>query len=251
MSLFSKLFTRKITYIEWMGRDLVYSDILHVFGAIRVMPDEGDSFDIYRHSVIDLNTYQVINGLQQQGTEFSVNSEFAKRCIAHMSTKLNRQLKHVEAIETKEGYGGDEYDENDEVEYDQPEEDIEEVEYSESESESDSFEENCEMAVVDRDSIESDTGEAKKLPKTGLIFTKNTTGENERFILCLRKSGRDVAEHQMSGMGDYFRHVIYLKPTNRIVITYRKEGFFGMSGGMAFCVLDATTGDLLHNDFIK
>lgn len=234
MSFFSKLFTRNITFIEWMGRDANYQDILHVFGAIRVMPDEGDSFDIYRHSVIDLNTYAVTNGLQQQGTEFSINSEFAKRCIDHMSLQMNRQLKPLikgEREETEEEWLND----TGEV----------------FETESDSFEENCEMAVVDRDSKESDTGEAKKLPKTGLIFTKNKSGENERFILCFRKSGRDVAEHQMNGMGDYFRHVIYLKQTNRIVVTYRKEGFFGMSGGMAFCVLDATTGALLHNELIK
>lgn len=233
MSFFSKFFTRRITFIEWMGRDAQYAEILHVFGAIRVMPDEGDSFDIYRHSVIDLNTYEVINGLQQQGIEFSIKSEFAKRCIEQMSAQMNRQLKpaiHVEREETEEEWLND----TGEV----------------FETESDSFGENCEMAVVDRDSEESDTGEAKKLPKTGLIFTKNKIGDKERFILCLRRSGRDVAEHQMSGMADYFRYVIHLKQTNRIVGTYRMENWLG-AGGMAFYVLDANTGELLHNDFIK
>lgn len=233
MSFFSKLFTRNITFIEWMGRDASYQDILHVFGAIRVMPDEGDSFDIYRHSVIDLNSYTVINGLQQRGTEFSVQSEFAKRCLEDMSAKMNRQLKlamKVEREETEEEWLND----TGEV----------------FETESDSFEEKCEMAVVDGDIHESDTGEAKKLPKNALIFTKNKTFEKERFLLCLRKSGHNFAEHQMSGLPDYFRYIFHLKQSGRIVGTYRKENSMG-TGGMAFFVMDANTGELLHNDMLK
>jgi hypothetical protein len=54
----------------------------------------------------------------------------------------------------------------------------------------------------------------------------------------------------MSGMGDYFRFILHLKQTNRILGTYRKENWMS-SGGMAFFVLDANTGEMLHNDFIK
>lgn len=232
MSFFSKLFTRNITFIEWMGRDATYQDILHVFGAIRVMPDEGDSFDIYRHSVIDLNTYEVTNGLQQRGTEFSIKSEFAKRCVVQMSTQMNRQLNPALKVEAEDD---EEWTDEDTANY-IPEEI--------------SLEENCELAIVDRDANDSDTGESKKLPNTALIYTKNSVGDRERFTLRLRKSGRDREAHQMYGMGDYFRYVLHLKQTGRIIGTYRKESRAG-TGGMAFFVLDGTTGMLLHNDMIK
>jgi len=246
MSFFSDLFTRKITFIEWMGRDATYQDILHVFGAIRVMPDEGDSFDIYRHSVIDLNSYSVINGLQQRGTEFSIKSEFAKRCIQQMSQQMNRQLKPLlkaENIEQEEEVEVEDQNEN-------PEDLLRIFDIQTKTVEEDPFEDNCEIAVVDRDSHESDTSEAKKLPGTAIIFTKNKVGDRERFLLRLRRSGRDCSDHQMSGMPDYFRYVLHLKQSNRIVATYRKEGAFG-TGGMAFFVLDANSGELLHNDYIK
>lgn len=93
MSLFKRLFTRKITYVEEFIRDARYPDQLHLFGAIRVMPDEGDSFDIWRHCLIDANTFQVTNGLQQRGNDFSIKSAFAKRALDEMSKQTGRQLQ--------------------------------------------------------------------------------------------------------------------------------------------------------------
>lgn len=228
MSFFSKLFTRSITYIEALTRDAQYQDILHVFGAVRVMPDEGDSYDIYRHSIIDLNSYEVTNGLQQRGNEFSLKSAFAKRCIEHMSQVLNRKLVPV-------------------VKKEEDDSDEEEIEVAE---EFENLEDNCELPVTDVDSSDTDTGEAKKLPRTGLVFMKNSIGNRERFLVQLYKSGIAMEQHQMSGVADYFRFVLYLKSTNRIVVTYRKESWIG-TGGMAFFVLDASTGSLLHNAEIK
>lgn len=234
MSFFSKLFTRNITFIEHFCRDAQYDDILHVFGAIRVMPDEGDSFDIWRHSVIDLNNYSVTNGLQQRGTEFSIKSAFAQRCIEHMSEKLNRKLKPAEK----------------KVDSDEDDEKYMDDDYVEPEPEFAQLEDNCELPVTELDQNDSDTSEPKKLPKMGLVFTKNNIGDRDRFTVQLYKSGRGLDVHQMSGMSDYFRHVLWRRRTNRIIVTYRKTNWVG-TGGMAFFVLDATTGMLLHNDMIK
>jgi hypothetical protein len=234
MSFFGKLFTRSITYLDTFCRDENYEDLLHVFGAIRVMPDEGDSFDIWRHAVIDLNTYNVTNGLQQKGNEFSIRSPFAQRCIEHMSQQLNRKLKP--AVKKPADDSDDEswMDDN----------------YVAPESPDQDLEENCELPVTDCDAGDSDTALPKKLPKTGLVFTKNNTETRDRFTVQLYRSGRGLDIHQMNGVGDYFRHVLWLKRTNRVVVTYRKESRMS-SGGMAFFVLDATTGLVLHNDMIK
>lgn len=234
MSFFSKLFTRSITYIEWFSRDEQYDDILHVFGAIRVMPDEGDSFDIWRHAVIDMNNYTVINGLQQTGNDFSIKSPFAQRCIEHMSAQLNRKLKPAAAKEDS--------DDDDERHMDD--------DYIEPEPEFADLETNCEIPITEFDKNDSDTSEPKKLPRFGLVFNNTKFGDQERFTVQLYRSGIGMEAHPMKGMSDYFRYVLWLRKTNRIVVTYRKENWVG-SGGMGFFVLNATTGELIHNDLIK
>ncbi len=234
MSFFGKLFTRNITFVQVLTRDENYDDILHVFGSVRVMPDEGDSFDIWRHSVIDLNSYQITNGLQQRGNEFSMKSAFAKRCIEQMSAQLNRNLKPSVKEESSDDDDEEFADDN----------------YSEPEPEFANLDDNCELPVTDIDQNDSDTAEPKKLPRTGLVYTKNNIGDRERFKLQLHRSGRGMDVHQMNGMADYFRHILWLRKSNRIVGTYRKENWIG-GGGMAFFVLDANTGGLLHNDMIK
>ena len=230
MSFFSRLFTRNITFIEAIKRDASCNDILHVFGAIRVMPDEGDSFDIYRYCVIDLNTYMVTNGIQQQGTSFSIKSAFAQRAIDAMSLQLNRQLALAEPKAPLEDEDGEE---------------MEPI------AEFPDLAEHCEFPVVDLESGESDTDVPKKLPRNCLKFTKHTlTERGERFSVQLIRSGAGMEVHPMSGLHDYFRHVIRLKDTGRLLCTYRKENWIG-SGGMAFYVIDSSTGALLHDGMLK
>ncbi|HTF02435.1 MAG TPA: hypothetical protein VK826_00355 [Bacteroidia bacterium] len=233
MSFFSRLFTRKITYVDTFCRDKSYSDILHVFGAIRIMPDEGDSFDIWRHAVIDVNTFEVINGLQQRGNEFSVKSPFAERCLKHMSEKMNRQLE-LDLKEKKEEDDEAAWSDDYVPEPDGPD-----------------FEDGCEIMITDRDSSDSDTAEPKKLPKNGLVFTKNNIGDRERFTVELYKGGRSVVSHQMQGLPDYFRKALLLRAPSRLYVTYRKEGYWGMSGGMALFVLDMNTGEMIHDGYIR
>lgn len=229
MSFFGKLFTRSITYLDHVGRDENYPDIIHVFGAIRIMPDEGESFDIYRYCIIDLNTYEVTNGLQQRGNSFSIKSPFAKRAIDEMSAKLNKKL----ALKADK-----------EVRYDEEGDEIEET------SEYRDLEQNCEFPVAEGRSDDSDTDEPKKLPRTCLLYTKNNIGDRERFTVQLVKGNVAMQAHQMNGMHDYFRHI--LKPRERgcLLGTYRKENWMS-SGGMAFYVIDMHTGDLLHNGMLK
>lgn len=228
MSFFGKLFTRNLTFLEHVGRDQNYPEIVHVFGAIRVMPDEGESFDIYRYCIIDLNTYEVTNGLQQRGNSFSIKSAFAKRAVDEMSARLNRRL----ALKEKE------------VRYDEEGDEIEEK------ADFPDLEENCEFPVAEGRSDDSDTDEPKKLPRTALYFQKNNIESHERFKLQLIKGNVGMQEHQMHGMHDYFRYLLRFKDSGKLLGTYRKENWMG-SGGMAFYVIDLHTGDLLHNGMLK
>lgn len=226
MSIFGKFFTRNITYLESVTRDSNYADLLHVFGAIRIQPEDGDSFDIYRHCVIHLDTYEVTNGIEQRGNEFDIESPYAKRALESMSLKLNRKLTLARRIPA-----------------DQEEDEDARGEFADLES-------NCEFPVEERKSTDSDTALPKAAPADCIVFTESNTGDKNRFLVELIRNGQRRNAHRFNGMHDYFRHVIYLRSVNRLLCTYRMENWIG-SGGMAFFVLDATSGDLLVNKLLK
>ncbi|TND10536.1 MAG: hypothetical protein FD123_178 [Bacteroidetes bacterium] len=209
MSFFSTFFTRKITYLDSLYKDKRNTDLLHVFGAIRVMPDEGDSFDIWRHAVINTQTYAVTNGIQQRGNDFEIESPFAQRAVNEMSTKLNRMLD-VDPAKIEKQY---------------------ELHFT--------------------DTNESDTVRKKKLPPERLHFVKDTSFENERYRMTLYKNDQPFETHRVYGDPEYFNHAVLLDEGKRLLYTYRKTGYWGMSGGMAFLALDLASGKILHDAYIK
>lgn len=229
MSFFSKLFTRKVTYIDTLCRDKCQKDVLHVFGARRVMPEDGDSYDIWRHCVIDLNTFYVTNGLEQTGNEFSTKSPYAKRAVEHMSSLLGKQLALLEKKE-------------------EDDEDVYADDYVPS-SDGPNLEDHCEVEIRDRTLRDSDTAEPRKSIKNGLVFTEMNIGERERFSLAVIKSGVELSSFVISGDADYFRHVLHIKESNRLLVTFRKTGML-TSGGMGFLVLDYGTGEKLHEGYL-
>lgn len=231
MSFFSKLFTRKLTFVDTVCRDAFHKDILHVFGAIRVMPEDGDSFDIWRHCVIDLNSFAVINGLQQTGNDFSIKSPYAQRALEHMAALMGRQLAF--AAKKEESDDEDMYDDD----YVAP-------------PEGPDLEENCEVEITDLKRYDSDTAEPQKRIRNGLVFTEMNFGERERFSLEVVKSGATMASHLLNGDPDYFRHVLYLRERNQLLITYRKTGWMG-AGGMAFIVLNYGTGEKAFDGYLR
>ena len=193
------------------------------------MPEYGDSYDIWRHCVIDLNTYAVIKGLEQLGNDFSVNSPYAKRAVEQMSSRLGKRLSVVEKKEEEdEDVYADDYVPTDDGPY---------------------LEDNCEVEIQDRKLMDSDTVEAPKQIRNGLIFTEMNFGERERFSLQVIKSGVELGSHLISGDADYFRHVLLLRESNRLLVTFRKTGMLS-SGGMAFLVLNYGTGEKLHEAYL-
>lgn len=254
MSFFSKLFTRKLTYVDTVCLDASYKDIVHVFGAIRVMPEDGDSFDIWRHAVIDLNTYEVTNGLQQTGNEFSVKSPFAIRAIEHMSQLMGRRL----ALGKKKEEVEEEYEEELEEEYDTEDSEISEEDLQgmfdssndDSYSEGPDLEDNCEVEIRDQSTNDTDTADPPKKLKNGLIFTENNIGDRERFLLQVIKSGVALGEIQLKGDPDYFRHVLLLQERNLLLVTYRRTAFSTI-GGMGFVVVNYGTGEKVFDGYLK
>lgn len=92
MSFLSRFFARKLTYTPYFGADKNYPELIHVFGADRRMPEDGESYDIWHHRLIDTKDYSVVHGIKQTGNDFNIRSPFAQRALEEMSKKLNRDL---------------------------------------------------------------------------------------------------------------------------------------------------------------
>ncbi len=68
------------------------TNLFHIFGHSRYMPDDSPSFEIYRHYVFDLSTYQFTAGDNQRGTGFDLESPFVERSMEMLSNKMGRKL---------------------------------------------------------------------------------------------------------------------------------------------------------------
>ena len=231
MSFFSRLFTRPLTFVEFISRDKLHGDIVHVVGAIRYVPEHGESFDIFRHAVIDLNTYAVTNGYKQRLDKFEFESEFTHNALNVMADKLGCDVQI-----TIEGEDEDDADWTSDDYVPAPEPEI------------NNLEDGCELPAFEIDG--DNEPDRRKLPKICLLYRQATVGTGEFFSVELFRSGRGMGQHKLQGIADYARFILYLRTSNQILCTYRKENRTG-TGGMGFYVLDSTTGELLHNGILK
>lgn len=220
MSFFRDLFSKKITYVEYFRSDRNYPELIHVFGARRIMPDEGDSFDIWRHCVVNAMDFSVTVGIEQRGNEFSINSGFAKRALEEMAKKMNRNL----------AFAAEKNEDDDDDEPVTPK--------------------RSTVKFYLRDSNDTDTAELPKTPKDGVVLTTFKTEVREGFSVQPYSKGLPLQSHTLTGMCDYFRHAIFYPERNQLIVTYRKEKMGGTNGGMAFYVLDMNDGALLCDKFI-
>ena len=245
MSFFGNLFHSKITYTPYFKKDKNYPELIHVFGADRVMPEDGDSFDIWEHRVINMADFSVTKGIKQRGNDFDIKSGFAKRALEDMAKKMNRNLAFDKSKTDEEDddsdYSSDSEEENDSDYSFDSEDETEETEYE--------APVKNQFRVEERESGDSDTAVLPKLPKDGIVITMIKSSERERFSVELFRHGQSIKSHLMKGMGDYFRHEIYYPEKNQIVMTCRKENWLG-SGGMGFYVLNTETGEMVFDGFI-
>jgi hypothetical protein len=224
MSFFKDLFSRKITYLEYFNQDKNYSELIHVFGARRVMPEDGDSFDIWHHIIINTTDFSITKGINQRGNEFSIKSNFAQRALEEMSRKLNRNLAFDFTAEEQELA---QYESEEELVF--------------------PTQESIEVILID--SLDTDTGELPKLPLNGIVLTTYKNFSAPRFTVQLYRNGVSICSHSLKGDPDYFRKSVFYPQNQTIVFSYRKE-MSAAIGGMAFFALNMSNGELLHDGFI-
>ncbi|MCK6641107.1 MAG: hypothetical protein L6Q81_13585 [Bacteroidia bacterium] len=218
------LFRRKQTYVEYAVQDGNHPALFHFFTAHRVMPDDGESYDIWTAWLFDSDTFTFTKGISQIGESFSIKSAFAARALEDLKAKTGKALSWSKIRE--------EFD---------------------SEEEQDAYESEIErgkIRIAEISSLASDTDELPKLPDTGIVFIKGQRFSREIFTIQVRRNRVIVRETPMRGMCDYFRHVFRLENPSRVLFTYRKSGYGDLVNGMAVCIVDMSSGETIFDDFI-
>ncbi len=219
-----RLFKSKQTYVECAVQDVNHPALFHFFAARRMMPDDGDSYDIWTAWLFDSDSFTFTKGISQIGESFSLKSPYAARALDDLKSKTGKALSWSKERE--------EFD---------------------SEEEQDAYEgevERRKIRIVDISANASDTDELPLLPDAGLVFIKGQRFSGEIFTLQVRRNRVAIFETQMHGMCDYFRHVFRLENPSRVLFTYRKSGFGNLVNGMAVCIVDMTSGQTIFDDFI-
>lgn len=201
-----------LTYAEHFLRDK-NPRYIHILGAKRIMPDEGDSYDIFEHYVFDLDELKFTKGEGQKGKSLDIGSEFVKRNLKLLEQKLNTQL---------------EFDHSSKNEYD----------------------ENGILKIYKFDDDQSDTEVYDELKNDNLTFIKRHVLNRERFTMILCRHGKELKRYEMKGDSDYFFKILYFE--NRLWLSFLYSKVRGVySTGMGLCILNYETGDLVYDGLVR
>lgn len=219
-ALFAFLMSRKkrepLTFIEFFLKDK-NPKYLHILGARRMMPEDGDSFDIFEHYVFDLSQLKFTKGGSQRGEKLDLKSEFVKRSVATLSQKLNDTL--VFDMTSKAVDNEDDDDCNEVV-----------------------------LKVYHLKTTQSDTEVLEEMNPNRLVFVTHSDGGGP-FKMLIYKNDQELGQHLMRGMSDYFFKSLYIRDKNWLCFSYRKEETF--TSGMALCIINYSTGELVFDGFIQ
>lgn len=212
---------RLLTFVQFFVPD-GSGRFLHVFGSERRMPDDGESFDVWYHRVLDVEKLVFYQGESKRGDDLELDSPFVKRSMAQLSGELGVELSL--GSEAQDVDDQEDPDENDQYALRSPH-----------------------PPMVYREGTESDTVKPKHIPKS-CILVNQISSEPERFRISLRRDGAEVASHLVSGDADYFGKVIWLHDRPWVAMTYRR--MVSVRSGMAMLILDYKTGQMVFDQFI-
>lgn len=72
---------------------------VHVFGQTIHMPEDGDSFSVYRHLVLELDTLRVVPGDKRRGEALELDSPFVAASMSRLSGQLGVKLAFAGRVE--------------------------------------------------------------------------------------------------------------------------------------------------------
>lgn len=271
---------RRLTWMPAMVPD-ENGRFLHIFGAERISPEDGDSYDIFHHRLFDTRSFTILQGASQKGSDLELDSPFVDRSLAGFREEHGLVLRPIRDYEYKDvtddddderdreeeernsriarmSDGADDVnsgteDDTDDSPEDEPGEgDTLHVTGTATLGSSDTSTRPPEPpkprvqhgpVVEVRNADESDTMKPKPAPPFCVLFFENE--EARRFRTEVYRDGRRLAVHEMKGDPDYFCHKFYDAAADRLFFTYNKNNY----AGMAVSVIDMKTGALLCDKF--
>lgn len=201
-----------LTYVEFFMKDKS-GPYIHILGARRVMPDEGDSFDIFQHYLFDYEKLKMIKGESQRGKNLHLQSEFVKRSMAKLSGMTGTKLEFVPA---KDGFDDDE---------------------------------DGLLKVYRFEQVQSDTEVFEPIQPNCLVFVDQGDAA-DHFNLNVYREGVLLATHRMRGISDYFFKTVYLEEKSWVCFLYHKQTAT-LRSGMAVCIVNYTSGEMIFDGFVK
>jgi hypothetical protein len=212
---------RLLTWLQFFVPD-GSGRFLHIFGAERVMPEDGESFDIWHHRLFDLNTLTFHAGEKQRGDDLELDSPFVKRSMDALGKQVGFRLTLGQPAEDVDDQ--EEPDENDQYALRQ-----------------------SHPPLLLREGSTTDTVKQRPLPADCIVVTMLNT-EPEKFTIAVRQNGVEKGSHLIPGDADYFGKVIWVDSKHWVAMTYRR--LILSRSGMALLILDYESGKLVFNNFI-
>lgn len=195
-------------------------ECIHILGYERIIPEDGDSIDIYKQFIYHLDTGKFELLAKQRGTEIDLQSEFVKRNIADYTTNNLLQLEFGKQATRKGINSLHPQHSNDPV-----------------------------FEIYHQNIRRSDTGLPLQYAPNALIFTRHTEQGVGKVSLALHKNGNVILEHMLHGAPDAECKGFCDTQRKRLYLFYLRSKCIIVGTGL--CVIDYANGKLLSDEFVR
>ncbi|MCU0432125.1 MAG: hypothetical protein MUC87_01570 [Bacteroidia bacterium] len=216
-----RLFVKKhpLTSVMYFMADK-QQPVFHLLGYERIIPDDGDSFDVYKHYLYHLHTGKFELIAKQRGTGLDLRSDFVKRSLTGYASKKRITLEFGKHAETN-GFT-----------FLHPKQST-----------------DPEFEIYHEDSRRSDTELPPQYSPNALIFTRYTEHGVGLCTLVIRINGRTTQECKLNGAPDLECFGFYDNSRKRLFMLYLRSKYVTVGAGML--VIDYAEGKLMSDEFVR
>lgn len=186
---------------------------LHVFGQKTYMPDDSDSFSVFHHLLLDLDTRECIAGDKRRGEDLDLDSPFVAASMEALSARLGTTLalSRKKKRDAADPEGG--------------------------------------LPIITQKATHTDTERPKPLPDNAVILW--TVSETPpRFDLEFRRDGTSRARWSLRGRAERpWLAWRWFPRRGLLVMTYHRD--LGFRSGVGLLIIDTRTLTILSNAFLR
>ena len=196
---------------------------LHVFGQKTYMPDDGDSFSVFHHLVLDLKTRQWHAGAKQRGENLDLDSPFVLRSLDGLSKRLGTTL----SLSRRKRGDADPSDALDDS----------------------AGRDRDTLPVITRRAVTSDTEKPKSVPDNAVIVW-GVSDTPARAQIEFRRDGRSVARWEIKGRAESpWLKRRWCPEHGLLVMTYYRD--LGIRTGAGIILIGARGTEVYQDGFLR